>query len=233
MKKVGIIIFAVALVLGLIASNLFSFGRLGQRFGSFGIKIGSVQGSGKLASEIRSDKVFKAIEVGGAFQVEITAGRDFDVEVQADDNLLSHIRTEVRGETLHIETDRKINSVNPIRVRISAPDIEDLDVSGVANVSMDGVKNEAIRVDASGASKITLKGETSHLTVDISGATKVLGEDLKAVKADVDASGASFVSVNVSDELRSDVSGASKVEYSGTPANVFTNKSGAGRVSPK
>lgn len=233
MKKVGIMIFASALVVGLVASNLFSFGHVGGKFANFSVKFGGVHGSGNIATEKRDVADFKCVDVGGIFQVEVVAGKEFSVEVEADDNLISHIETEVRGDTLYIETDRKIKSSNSLRVRITAPDIDKLDVSGVANVSLSGVKNDALTVHASGASKVSVSGETSQLNVDISGATKVHADDLKSVNAAVEASGASYAGVSVTGELNSDISGASRVEYSGTPSNLITKKSGASRVSAK
>ena len=71
------------------------------------------------------------------------------------------------------------------------------------------------------------------MTIDVSGASKIDAENLKAIDASIDASGASKISVNVSGELKSDISGASKVVYTGTPPNVITKKSGAGGVSAK
>ena len=234
MKKVGIIIFAVALVVGLVASNMFSFGRIGSGFMNFSMKFGrGIHGSGNVAAEKRDLANFSAVDVGGVFQVEIVAGKEFSVEVEADDNLLSHIETEVRHGTLYIETDGRLKTSNPIKLRISAPDIDKLDVSGAANVTLSGVKNDALSLEASGASKITVSGETSQLNVDISGATKVLADQLKTANANVEASGASYADVNVTGELRSKLSGASNVEYSGSPTNVVTKKSGASRVSAK
>lgn len=234
MKKVGILIFTVALVLGLVASNIFSFGHVGSGFLNLSMKFGrGIQGSGNVTVEKRDLKGFKSVDVGGIFQVDVIAGKDFSVEVEADDNLLSHIETEVRGDTLYIETNGRIKSSNAIKVRVTAPNVDKLDASGVANVSLSGVKNDALTLSSSGASKVTVSGETSQLNVDVSGATKILADQLKAANASIEASGASYVGVNVSGELNSDLSGASKVEYTGTPSNVVTKKSGASRVSAK
>ena len=233
MKKVGIIIFAVALIIGLVVSNLFSFGRTSSRFFNFSMDFGGVHGSGNVASEKRDISGFKSVDVGGVFQVEITAQKEFSVEVLADDNLLPLIKTEVDGDTLRIETEKRLKSSNPIIVRISAPDIDDLDVSGAANVTVNNIKNEGLTVGGSGASKIAVTGETAKLTVDVSGATKVDAENLKAENASIDASGASKVSVNVTGELRTEASGASKIVYTGTPQSVENDTSGASRVTQK
>ncbi len=233
MKKAGVLIFVAALGLGLVMANVFSFGRVGAKIFNLSINFGAVCGSGELATDNRSISGFRSVETGGIFQVEITAQKEFGVVVEADDNLLPLIRTEVRGGVLHIESEKRIKSNNPIRVRVSAPDIEKLDVSGVANVSLDNIKNAALAIDSSGASKIRVTGETSKLTVDISGATKVNAEELKAANADIGASGASFVSVNVSSDLRANASGASRVIYAGNPTNVTPKRSGAASVSAR
>lgn len=232
MKKIGIIIFIVAAAVGISIANLFSFGGTSARF--FNISVNhKVSGSGVVASEKRDLSDFKGVDVGGTFQVEIVAQKNFGVEVEADDNLLQYIKTEVKGETLEIKAERSFSTAKPIRVRISAPDIDDLEVSGAANVSLADLKNDSLNVDAGGASKIRVEGETASLTVDLGGASRLDAENLKSENADIDAGGASSASVFVSGDLKADLSGASRVTYEGNPKN-FTNKtSGASSISGK
>lgn len=233
MKKIGFIVFLFALIGGLVAANSTSFGKIGGNFFNFSLKVGSEKGSGRMASEVRPLTEFHAIDVGGTFEVEIVAQRDFSVEVEADDNLLPLITTEVRRGVLRIKTERKLSTENPLKIRISAPDIDALDVSGAARLSLTSLKNAGIAIDSSGASKIKIEGETAKLSVDVSGASQVDAEELKADNAVIDASGASHVDVNVKGELRTDASGASRISYTGTPTNVVTKKSGASSVMQK
>ena len=118
MKKIGIMIFVVALVIGLVVSNMFSFGRASGKFFNFSLNFGGVHGSGNVATDKRDLSGFRAVDVGGVFQVEITAQKDFAIEVEADDNLLPLIKTEVVDGVLKIETKQRIKSSNPIRVRV-------------------------------------------------------------------------------------------------------------------
>lgn len=233
MKKFSVLIFAAALIIGLIVSNIFSFGRISDKFFNFSFNFKGIKGSGQTGTEMRQLSGFKKVEVGGVIQVEITAQKDFSVEVEADDNLLPMIKTEISGGTLKISTVRKLSTSNPIRVRISAPDIDSLDISGASTVAVNNLKNAGFAVDASGASKIKLAGETAKLTVEVSGASGIDAETLTAENADIDASGASSVIVNVTGDLTADASGASKIIYVGTPKNLNTKKSGASRVSAK
>lgn len=231
MKKIGVLIFAAALVGGVVVANLFSFGHYGGRFMKFSMDFGGVRGSGNVTKETRALSGFKSIETGGVFQIEVVAQKDFSVEVEADDNILPLINTEVNDGVLRISSERHIKSTGPIRVRISAPDIEKLDISGAASATLSNVKNSSLDIQSSGASKINVSGETAKLTIDVSGATKINADELKAEDAVIESSGASYISVNVSGDLRSDVSGASKVYYSGSPKNVITKKSGVSCVS--
>jgi Putative auto-transporter adhesin, head GIN domain len=233
MKKIGIIIFVIAVIIGITFANFFSWGKASAKLFNFSVNFGGVQGSGNVQTEKRNLTDFNAIEVSGAVEVEVVAQKDFSVEVEADDNLLQFIKTEVRGDTLKISTEKRFSTRSPIRVRISAPDIEDLEVSGASKVSLANVKNDSLRVDSSGASKIKVDGETKNLVVELSGATRLDAENLKTENATIDASGASNATVFVSGDLKTDLSGASNVTYSGNPKNLEKKTSGASSVKGK
>jgi len=231
MKKLGIIIFVVALLLGVVFSNLFSFGKASARF--FNISFNSVAGSGVAATESRDVSEFNGIDVGGVFQVEVTAGKEYGVVVEADDNLLQYVKTEVSGGVLKISSTERLKSTTPMRIRVSAPEIESIDASGACKISVADVKSSELRVDTSGASKVNLAGETSSVTIEVSGASNIDAANLKAENATVKASGASKVEVFVTGKLTSGASGASKISYSGNPTSVTKDTSGAGKVSQK
>jgi len=233
MKKIGFIIFIIALILGVTFANFFSWGKTSAHFFNFSVNFGGIKGSGNVQNEKREVEDFEAIEVGGIFEVEVVAQKDFSVEVEADDNLLQYIRTEVRDGKLQISTDKRISPKGSIHVRVSAPNIDNLEVSGVSKVSLANVKNDSLKVDASGASKIKVDGETKNLEVELSGASKLDAESLKAENVDVDGSGASSANVNVSGDLKADLSGASRVTYTGNPKNLEKSTSGASSVKGK
>jgi len=232
MKKIGIIVFAAALIIGVAFSSLFSFGRVTKQ--AFNVSFNNgVEGSGHVTTLRFDVSDFNSVEVGGVFQVEIVAQKDFGVQVQADENLLQYIKVEVEDGILKIESDKNLKSKSPIRIRISAPNIERLEASGVSRVTVADLKNASLDVDTSGASKIVIAGETETLNVHVSGASNVDAENLKAVNGFVEANGASHVSVNVADTLKADASGASRVIYTGNPISVQKDISGASGISQK
>jgi hypothetical protein len=234
MKKLGILIFAVALILGIVVTSMFSVGKAAGSIFHFNIDWkGGVKGSGNVITDKRDVSGFHGVEVGGIYQVEITAQKEFGVTVEADDNIAPLVKTEVENGILKIESEGRISPKSTIRIVIAAPDVDSLDISGVANVTVNNVRNDALAIDSSGASKISLNGETSKLKVDVSGAVKVDAGELKAADATVDANGASNVLVNVSGTLKADASGASHINYSGTPSSVQKSTTGVANISPR
>lgn len=232
MKKIGLLIFAAAIVIGVVVANIFSFGTPSAR-SFFSFSFGAVKGSGQPAVATRDVFDFKGVEVGGVFKVEVTAQADYAIVIEGDDNLLEFVKTEVRGQTLQIKTTRKIKPTSPIRVRISAPNISSLEVSGASELTANNIKTDVLTVDSSGASKVYINGEAAKLNADVSGATKIDAEKLTVAEANVDASGASKVTLNVTGTLNSEASGASKILYTGNPVSVKKNTSGASSVAQK
>ncbi len=227
MKKIGIIVFIFALAVGIIVSGVFSFGNYSFKMFSFSR---GLKGSGDLKTEKRDLSDFTGVKVSGVFQVEITVQDNFEVQIQADDNLLEYIETEVDGDTLEISTNKRISSKNPLIVKIGAPNIDDIDASGAAKISISNVSNDKLKIDLSGATTVTAAGMTKNLELDLSGASNVEAGNLKAENVSVEASGASSADVFASNKLEADLSGASIVAYSGSPKDFIKKVSGASRI---
>jgi hypothetical protein len=225
MKKIGLIIFIGALAVGVILANFISFGKF--VFNSpVSLSFGQVKGSGKLVTEKREVSEFENVEVSGNFEVEIVVRKNFTIEVEADDNLLPLIKTEINGNTLEIEREARFSSSQPVKIRVSAPNIENLDVSGVSKVNVVSIENENLKIDTSGASSVKVQGKTIHLTVDMSGASKVDTKDLISTNVSIDGSGASGGNISVAEKLSADLSGASHVNYFGNPTEINKKTSG-------
>jgi len=232
MKKIGFIVFAIAIIIGVSIASLFSWGKATGEVFNVSVNFGAEKGSGTTAVENREVRDFEKVDVGGVFHVEIIAQSEFGVEVEGDDNLLQFVKTDVRNGTLEISMDKRVKTHNPLRIRISAPDIKGLEASGASKVNLSNLKNNELSLDTSGASKINVSGETGSFIVDVSGASQIDAGGLSTVIANIDASGASHVNVNVSKDLTADASGASRITYTG-PAHVSKSTSGASSVSQK
>jgi hypothetical protein len=230
MKKLGFLIFLGVLAIGFVAASASSFGKL-DTSGLFQFNFGGVKGSGNVITQTRDISAFHAIEVSNALQVDVTAQKDFALSVESDDNIAPLIRTEVSGGVLRISCDKHVSTSSPMRIRVSAPDIDNLEVSGASTVSIANIQNSNFAIDLSGASKVKVDGQTSQLKAEASGASKIDAQNLTADSVNVSTSGASSANVNVTSSLRADASGASHINYTGSPKDIQKKSSGASSVN--
>lgn len=225
MKKVSLIAFAAALLIGIIIAGGCGFRSVSG--------ITGIEGSGTLKSERRDVSGFSKIDAGGAVNLEIAAQRDFNVSIEADDNLLEQIKTEVDGDTLKIYTKGNISTKNSVKVTISMPEVKALNVSGASTAAVSNVETNSLNLIASGASRIKISGEIKNLELEASGASTINAEELKVEDVAAEASGASSVTVAPTGELKADASGASSVYYTGALKNIVQNSSGASSIRKK
>jgi hypothetical protein len=190
-----------------------------------------VQGSGVRKTETRDVGDFGQIEVSGAIGLEYTAGEDTEVEVSTDDNLVPLVVTEVSGATLKVYTREGTSTSLGITVKVSAPHLKAVGVSGASHATLTGVEEKSLRLTVSGASNVTASGKADRLDIDCSGASGVHATKLTAQTVAVTVSGASRAEVRAVRELDASASGASTVRYAGSPAKKQESASGASSIS--
>lgn len=215
-----------------------------------GCALNGVQGNGQVETEERDVKAFDKINVSGSYEVYIKQGGSHDLVLKMDENLLDITYTEVRGNTLYIESDFNITSAKSKKLYITVTDLEEIDISGAcllhasSELNFDDLELDLsgaskvyltlyggrLDIEGSGASKIELKGEMDRMAVDLSGAGKIDASEFCVKQANITISGAGKAQTCVTDDLRVDISGAGKVTYSGDP-QIRKEISGAGRVS--
>src|SRR2546426_2648529 len=94
MKKI-----ASVCLMGLIVAALSAckFGKLGN----------TVAGSGVRKTEKRDLPSFKAIEAEGAFDIQATCQKPVSFEIEADDNLLPLIQSDVKNGVLYLSSEKR------------------------------------------------------------------------------------------------------------------------------
>jgi len=181
-------------------------------------------------------KGFDKIEVGGAFVVTIRRGDTFEIIADTDEqNDLDDIDFEVRNNTLEIGHKDKFSfgrRNETVRINITMPSLEGLEISGASTLKVIGFKDKSkdldihlsgaskaaidvevrkIEFDASGASKADLRGSAEKINMDVSGACHIDAKRMEINQARADASGASHISFGKVKDFDSNTSGASKI----------------------
>lgn len=212
-----------------------------------------ISGNGHITSREQNVGSFNGVDVGGAVEVHVKQDAAQSVKIETDENLLQYVEVYTEGSTLRIHQRNGYN-LDPSRaiiVYVSAPVFKDIEVAGASKIISDNAiaGNDGLKIDASGASKISLelsggsiggdvsgasnidlKGQVAKFDFGASGASHIDAYDLAADDAVVDVSGASGISITANKTLKAEASGASHVRYKGN-ASVNSNTSGASSVS--
>lgn len=106
------------------------------------------------------------------------------------------------------------------------------EISGASHVSGIIMAPE-VNVELSGASRLSLEGAAENATMYISGASDAGLADFPVRNGYFNLSGASRATVNVSGKLDADLSGASTLEYIGSPSLGEINISDACRIGSR
>lgn len=108
-----------------------------------------------------------------------------------------------------------------------------LDISGASRASGNVNASGNASLQASGASSITLSGKAVDADIESSGASTVNLTDFAVRDARINVSGASNATVSATGTLSGNVSGASRLYYTGNPTLGNIDTSGASSVSKK
>jgi len=194
---------------------------------------------------------FSKLDISAGYEVIFTQSSQRSVTIESDD--FSRITAEQRGDTLRIARPENTNirgKVNDV-VRISAPDLDEvqlnagvkfrvdglnvddiaLDINAGVNASFLRVSAKAITLDANAGVQVDLDGSCESLRVDASAGVKVDASGLRCRSANVDAEAGSSVQVHTSERVVADAGVGASIRVTGSPKTVDKHASLGGRVS--
>ncbi len=192
-----------------------------------------VRGNGRLKTEYRNVAEFTKIDASGAYSIKVKVGESSSVRIKAEENLLSLIRTRVKGNTLIIDNKKNLSPRKELLIEITTKDLTSIECSGANDIEVVGINTDRFEVDLSGAGSIELEGEVEKFFSDLSGAGSINARSLIANKVYISVSGAASATVHAKEFLDASVSGVGSIDYFGNPQNTKTNVSGVGSITRK
>jgi hypothetical protein len=211
-----------------------------------------VRGSGDVETETRVVGDFDQVSLNGQGKLILSQGERESLEIEAEDNIIAVIETEVRGDTLHIgvKESTTIRPTEPVKFYLTMVEIAGLEVSGSGgiaadiivtdrltlevngsgDVNVDSLSAESLSVDISGSGDVDVAGQATSQLIKISGSGKHRAADLESETVDVEVNGAGETTVWASKSLSAEISGSGTVNYYGSPT-VSQTISGSGDLS--
>ncbi len=211
-------------------------------------------GSGNIISETRTVSNFDGIIVGGSFDVEVKIGPVASVMVEADDNIIKHIETDVSGNTLKIRLESNNGFSNAhMKVYVTTPSLTNIKASASADVEVKDILTGSskltlkasssasiraevdapdIETDASSSATITLSGKTKNHDTQASSSANIRAFELLSENTTAKVSSSADIDVHASVKLDAKASSSGSIDYKGAAA-VTQSTSSSGSVSKK
>ena len=209
------------------------------------------KGSGNMATESRDVSGFDQVSLSGIGTLVIEQGNREALTIEAEDNILPRIRTEVRNGRLEIGM-RPGTSIQPtreIRYHLTMRDIHAIEVEGSADVESASIQTDALtlslagsadarierfagdqlNVRISGSGTCTIAGDVTDQRVEIEGSGEYSAADLASETAAVDVAGSGDATVRVAQSLNVSIAGSGDVHYYGNPS-INQRILGSGRI---
>jgi Putative auto-transporter adhesin, head GIN domain len=212
-----------------------------------------IKGSGNEITVTRTTSDYDEISTGGAFSVELVAGKEGAITMVGDDNLLELIITKVENNKLKIYIEKgtwfdsrgelikitvpfediskvdfggsgKITTKNPIKTS----NLE-VNLSGSGNAKIDA-STSSLSAILSGSGNLNMKGSTNEISVKLSGSGGIDCSSLTSENATALISGSGNIDLNCSKSLIGKISGSGNIIYSGNPESVEKKISGSGNI---
>lgn len=171
------------------------------------------RGSGPTVSQNIGVSNFDEVELQISGTVKLKRDSVFNVEVQAQQDIIDVLQFEVTGNNLEIGAKRCIRSDREILIVISMPEVQLLDLKGSGNI---------IGLD---------RFDTQDLKLRISGSGDIeFACDAKTIDAKILGSGNLFLDV-AADDIESKISGSGDIVVEGTSLDHYMDIDGSGDVS--
>ena len=250
MRSLSPRILALSLCLGALACHSGEGGR--SRFLLWGSEDNLLEGNGILSSKELAIDPFHSIELGSAFKVNVHSAPTCRAVLAGDSNLLDHVKAEVSNGVLFLElpSGTSIQQKQDLSLELWMPKLNNATLSGAVELNLLDFQQDQLTLSSSGASEILLEGQLDHmdaelsgassfvvkgkvaeLVVDASGASEVHGRECQADKVKAELSGASDMEITVLRELAAQCSGASDLNYWGTPQVLQADATGSSDIT--
>jgi len=209
-----------------------------------------VNGTEKMEEKEFELSNFEHIAINNLMEATIVQSDEFKIVVNTNENVIEYLELNVEDNTLNLKMKSGIFYKGVIcKATVYMPKLNKIELSGIAKINIEKFRTEEISLDlygntrfkgdidvkkllvqssgsvrhSTGNIKLELKGSAAYANVQMSGESVLTGKDLTVKVLELDSKGPSKITLGVTDSIKGELEGASKVIYYGNPAvdNVY------------
>ncbi len=214
-----------------------------------------IRGSGNVVNETREVSGFSEIDLNGFGQLIITQGETESLEIEAEDNVLEQLTSDVKGNVLILGVKdpswrKNIIPTKPVIYRLSVINLSsitlngagDLDlasletdafelrINGAGNIEIDHLSADSLLVKINGSANIEISGSAGSQEINFDGAGNYDGSDLQTSDTTLEFNGLGNATVWATETLDITINGGGDLSYYGNPS-VTQDINGAGEIT--
>src|SRR4051794_33050747 len=141
-------------------------------WGAGGCQMNFITGSGQVRTETRAVRDFSEVDLAGQGTLTITQGAEEGLTIEAEDNLLLVLTSDVRDGRLVLGTKdgTAIRATKPIRYDLRVKDLGAIRLSGAGDIAAAMLRADRLELRTSGSGNMRIDQLTANaLTARISG----------------------------------------------------------------
>ena len=176
----------------------------------------TVRGSGTVVEETRSVSDVSDIELTIQGTLYVTMGDKESLRIEAEDNLMEYIETDVSMGRLVIESRQETNLRNtrPIKYYLTVAKLNSLVVSSSGDIETDDLQSDSFSITISSSGNVSVDGlDCTSLRVRISSSGNVDISELAADSISVDISSSWNLDIQKGKVQKQDINISSSGEY--------------------
>ncbi len=194
------------------------------------------------ADETRTVEVidFDRLTVAGVVELDTTVGGDYALTLSGRPADLDRVRVDVANGVLKLDavsSDGRVGNKiirHGVTAKLSVPVLVGVEIAGVVDGSVTGIKGGPFDVELSGVGDLKLEGICDALDADVSGVGGLEAEELRCRTVDVTVSGVGGASVYASEKADAEIAGIGNIDIYGSPPSVTKSAPGIlGRINVK
>lgn len=209
-----------------------------------------IDGEGNIASEDRNPGSFHSIKLKIPARVILEQGQQYQTRIEAEQNLIPLIKTEITRERLEITAEKCIGSTKGITIYITVPEIELLSIEGSGSVvtasPINGGRLELVingsgtmKLEATaellfcglkGSGQIEISGSSKQQYVKITGSGVYNAASFATAESEIAITGSGLAEVFTIDKLKAEIDGSGEIRYKGNPT-LKSQINGSGGVN--
>jgi Putative auto-transporter adhesin, head GIN domain len=208
---------------------------------------------GTVITETRTIGQFNKVNVGSIYDVEYTYSQEVSCIVIGESDFVKRTKLTITDGILFIELEasKSNNDCHTLKVKLTGPEFQGADISGVADFKLIGefpkapvelvisgasefkgnINATTFEANFSGTAEVQISGQSTKAKMNICGTVEFKAPDFTVNELTINLSGTASAKITVTEKLDAHTSGVSSLLYSGKPAQLNKVTEGLSTIS--